>query len=738
MVVNKSQINPEQAEKPESQEGKAETTVGPSFESLIKLTETPVHIQEILGKVDLSGLDFKSALEEINNIIVEELKKSPENFNDLERFKASIEKLYKEEINKEIEISPDTVERAGRDVELAKEIDKMESGAEFSRQQLAGVLERQNWGKIFTGLKKGDKVLSFLVPGADFLSIKNLNDVILGPQITNKVIAEKRKVIERELKKVDANVSALQSDYKIEVVKISEDSNIDADALEEISSVIDKEMTEFMEKIVDEIMSQEEDKNKIKTLEEFKNNLLGKSEKTKGRGGFKMNYGLSEVQGDKMEDKLVSLNHSLEMSRMARQNSESYGTEYNEENIETELDDIKDLREKIISEYGNKITDNEGNEFEIFIKKGEKFSLNPDVLRDVRKDKFETQDKKVLGDIAFYVKKLNILDVIKPFTMEDVSKVEKDIKTAYDLSDKIKKGEDLGKKERKVAAEMLRSEEKDRAYTSKSEFNKRAVAMEECAYISLDVLDLGVDQLLEYESTLQDLDKLSGQEKMNKFNEASMSAGDLTTEKLRDFRKKVAQVYKKFGFKDDLIPGEVGGDELVLAVDISKMSEEKLEEFLFVLKEKTNSRVIKTVVAKSEKSVSSESDQQELVEAHLQALKRAETGAAIAKDIEAAVRKLNLLLKREGEQAVKERMGDLRGLFVLENGQVKTNVVVVEKNGVFKIGKFKIANESEGESYENLGYEFDYETIHDKLDSLLSKKVSVKGLLNKETSVKFS
>ncbi|TSC85103.1 MAG: hypothetical protein G01um101413_487 [Parcubacteria group bacterium Gr01-1014_13] len=719
------EISQEPAENQKSQEKQAEAQAGPSFENLIKLSETPAYMQEILGKLDLSGLDFKSALEEINNIIVEELKKNPENIKDLERFKAAIERLYKGEVDKETEISPDTVGRAERDVELAQEVEKMETGQEFNRQQLAGVLERQNWGKIFTGLKKGDKVLSFLVPGADFLSIKNLNDVILGPQVTNKIIAEKRRVIEREIKKIDTNASILQSDYKIEVVKISKDSSIDTGKLEEVSLAIDKEMTVFIEKIVDDLMVEEvTDKDKIKILEEFKNDLQGKSEKTNGKGGFKMNYGLSEVGGDKMEDKLESLNHSQQTSRMARQNPDNYGAEYNEESIEAELGNIKELREKIISEHGNKITDNEGNEFEIFIKKGEKFFLNPDVLRDVRKGEFKTEDKNNLADIAFYVKKLNILDTVKPFTLKEISQVEDNINIARSLSEKIKKGEVLENREVELAADMLRSEEKDRAYTSKSEFNKRAVAMSECAYVSLDVLDLGVDQLLEYENILQDVDKVSGKKKMDKFNELALSAGDLTTEKLRDFRKKVAQVCKKFGFKDGLITGEVGGDELALAIDTSNMSEEKLDDFLFALKEKTNTRVIKTVVAKSEKSVSLESDQQELVESHLQALKRAEAGVAIAKDIEKAERKLNLLLKKQGEETVKQQIGPLRGLFVVENGKVKSNVVVVEKDGVFKIGKFKIANESKEESYDVLGYEFDYASISNELDSILGRETA--------------
>jgi len=726
-MVNSIKTTPQEAaeEVTEVKKPQAKSEAGPSFEKLKKLVEKSPY-EGMLRELEKNGLSPKEALSEINDLIIADLEENPENTADLERFKASIEKLYREETDKETNINPDIINRTERDVSLAEEISKMEEGEKPDHPQaMAGVLERQNWGKIFTNLKKGDKVLSFLVPGADFLSIKNLNDIVLGPQITNKLIAAKRQIVEREMRKIDVNAFMLQSDYKIEIVKISKDSNVGISQLEAASLAVDKEMTVFVEKIIDDLIAEEKDKDKIKILEEFKNDLQGQSEKTKGKGGFIMNYGLAEVEGDRMEDKLTGLDHSLETSRMARQNHESYGAEYSETKIEAELDSIKDLRKKIIGEYGNKITDDEGNEFEIFNKKGDKFFLNPDVVRDVRKGKFQTKDKQILYDINVYVKKLGILDVVKPFTMKEISKIKTSVETAHNLSDKLKKGESLTEDENKKVAEMLRSEEKDPAYTSKSEFHKRATAMTECAYVSLDVLDLGVDLLLEYEDILQDIDKKSGKERMAEFNKLCLSAGDKTTEKLRDFRKKVAEVYKEFGFDGDLITGEVGGDELTLAIDTSKMSEDKLDEFLFALKEKTNTRVIKTVVAKSEKSVSPDSNHQKLVEAHLQALKRAEAGAAIAKDIESAERKLNRLLKRQGEDAVKEKMAALRGLFILENGKIKSNVVITEKEGVFKVGQFKVANENKAEEgYESVGYEFDYEGIRSELDSILGKKAA--------------
>ncbi len=737
-------------EKAESIEKKFEPKEPSGFEKLKNLTEMPQHIKKIVAELEDSGLSLKEALQEIN-LIIKELEKNPEHAASLEGFKSSIEQLYKEETDKKID--PDVAGRAERDLGLAEQIEKMKNGENFDRPQLAGILERQNWGKIFTGLQEGDKVLSFFVPGADFLSIKNLNDKVFGPQITNKIIIKKRRVIENEIQKLDNQASILQSDYKIEVVKVSKDSQISQEQLEEMSAAVDVTMTKFIsdeivgvliaearEKLKPLLVDRSENNSKIhaeeiKELEadidrwdEFKVALQGKGKIDFGKIGFKMNYGLSTVNGGDAQDKLLALNQSVQASRMARGSRDGkYGAEHSEARVIAELGEIKDLREKIIS-GGNKITDKDGNEFEIFEEKDGKFSFNRDLLRDVRKGKFETDDKNTLRKVSLYTKKLNLLDAVKPFVFEELDAVSAEAEENKQLAKKIwdqenKKSEDLNPSDVEKVAKALSTEEKERDYTSKSEFSKRAVLMKECAYVSLDVLDLGVDLLLEYEDILQDLDKKTGQEQIDEFNNRSLSAGDKTTNKLRTFRKDVAQICKDFGFVDGLITGEVGGDELTLAIDTSNIDEEKLEEFLFALKDKTNTRVIKTVVAKSDKDASMEDDLFKLSEMHLQALKRAEDGVAIAKDIEEAERKLNRFLKQQGESAAKEKIASLRGLFILENGQVKSNVVITEKEGVFKVGQFKVSSENKDEeAYERVGLEFDYETIRNELDSVLNKK----------------
>jgi hypothetical protein len=80
-------------EKQETQkERQAETVIGPSFESLIKLMETPPYIQKILSQYS------KSALEQIDIAIMNELKKNSkgETAENLKKYQAQIDKLLNE------------------------------------------------------------------------------------------------------------------------------------------------------------------------------------------------------------------------------------------------------------------------------------------------------------------------------------------------------------------------------------------------------------------------------------------------------------------------------------------------------------------------------------------------------------------------------------------------------------------------------------------------------------------
>jgi hypothetical protein len=632
----------------------------------------------------------------------------------LEKYRAQILDVLE---GKEKKVDSEVVDRVQRDIDLATKVGRLEQGKQLDSDALSGVLERRVWGNFFHNLQKGDRIVSVLVPGADFLSIKYLNDKIFGPQVTNRIIEKKRVVLEEKIQAADPEAKPLQSDYKTEVFKLSKDSVID---MEKIMQVVDQEMKVFIVELTKHTIAEEKNADKHKVLKEFLDDVEGRSDRSKGKEGFRMNYGMAEVGGDDAKDQLLALGHALQTSRMAREAKDgSYGAEYSEASNLQEIENIKNLREEIMSN-GNEIVDSDGNAFEIFTKQGDKFVFNRDLLRDVRKGKFKTRSAETLHVISLYIKKLNILDTVKPFTEKELVATKKSAGANHELAAKLRSGELLSEEDRKRAVEILRTNEKDAEFTSNSEFHKRAIEMDDAVYVSLDVLDLGVDLLLEYESALQDVEMAAEEDKLDKFNKASLVAGDITTEKLKDFRRKVAEVYKnkEFGLGEGLVVAEIGGDELTLAVNVGKdrplHSKEKMDEFLFALKESTNSRVIKTVVSRAEKHVDGMVSDRAKVEAHVEAMKRAEQGAAIAKDVEEACRKLTRILKKQGVKAVYKKMDGLKKLFDVGTGAVTANIVVVENNGEFGISHVdKTSNKDQ--------VDMSYEDAREELDKILGK-----------------
>lgn len=658
----------------------------------------------------LSALSVDAGAEKLQDAVEED----GEAVIQLEKYQAKILDVLE---GKKEKVDSEVVERAQRDIDLALEVDNLEQGKQFDSEALSGVLERRGWGNFFNNLQKGDRIVSVLVPGADFLSIKYLNDKVFGTQVTNKIIEKKRVILEEKIMAADPEAKPLQSDYKTEVFKLSKDAVID---MEKIMQEVDREMKLFIVGLAKSTLAEEKNNAQQKVLQEFLDDVEGRSERSKGKDGFRMNYGMAEVQGDETKDQLLALGHALQTSRMAREARDgSYGAEYSEASNLQEVENIKNLRQEIIGS-GNEIVDSDGNTFEIFAKQGDKFVFNRDLLRDVRKGKFKTRSTEMLNAISLYIKKLNILDTVKPFTEKELAVVKKAAGKNHELAAKLKNNETLSEEDRKQAVEILRVNEKDAEFTSNSEFHKQATQMDDAVYVSLDVLDLGVDLLLEYESALQDVEAAANDEKLDKFNEVSLAAGDVTTEKLQDFRNKVAEVCKNkdFGLGEGLVVAEIGGDELTLAVNVGEdsplHSKEKMDEFLFALKESTNSRVIKTVVSRAEKHVDGTVSDQAKVEAHVEAMKRAEQGAAIAKDIEEACRKLTRILKNQGVKAVYKKMDGLKKIFDVGTGGVTANIVVVENNGEFGISHVdKTSNKDQ--------VDMSYKDAREELDKILGR-----------------
>jgi transcriptional regulator of met regulon len=372
------------------------------------------------------------------------------------------------------------------------------------------------------------------------------------------------------------------------------------------------------------------------------------------REGYELNFGVKDVgerpkneQGaPKSEDYSyieLALAESLQAAKLAREAGE-HGRAYAEGDPAEIVAELKELRDKITQED---IIDKHGRSYPIFRLEadGVTKTLNTDIVRDLRKGKFKVREDQVevLGLIQNYLRKVNVLDIVKPYTHDEIRganihstsfKLKDQLATTASIAGRIRSGEELTPEEREEAARTLEREGKDRTCTSVMEFHNSALEMRECTYLTLDVLDVGPRLIRDYDLLLQQVERGA-----MTFEEAAVTAGDETTRMMREFRAKITEAYREHTGDAEAVPVMlVGGDEATIAIDRSKV--EVTDELLMKLRHATNSRVVETVVAGAERTSDPDDDELKKRKDHLQAQKIAEQGSELAKTLERSVREL--------------------------------------------------------------------------------------------------
>ncbi len=721
---------------------------------------------------ELHQKQLETALSEDEQVEVDDMKKKIDSL-----LIEANESVVETEKSPEAEIidesaDPKTIERLARDVRLISDVEQLESlepapGDDENtfkhkldrKREITAMIERRNWGKVFGKLQEGDKVVTVLVPGADFLKIKHLNDEIFGYSRTSDVLEHRKKLIEEQLVKDGGNgAEILKTDYQSSTIKIPSGS-VPEDYVSDLNGKlknIDTLMTSFIENIVkEELEKSKNDPVKSEKLNKFRDELLGhQTDGHVGRSGYRMTFGIADVGAETMAGRLDALNQSTQAARTVRGIEGSYGAEYSGDLVDQELDAIKNLRGELQDES---ITNSDGISFKLFSKDKNGFlKLNRDVLRDVRKDKFKADknSEKILGEVTKYVKKINIIDSVKPFVKEEAEEggvLQKQMKDYSDLTDdflnltekapddsltaeeKDKKKQEAEKVRREIG-EIIKTEEKDHNYSSADQFHSKATEIKKCAYLSLDVIDVGVDQLLEFDRLLQEAEIKGGGKSAARrelLDQKASEAGDETTQKMREVRANIKKVLGKHGLltnvgsdeygEEGIVLGLVGGDEITLAIDTTKLEKGlTIEKLMFEIKDATNHgkadvRMIKTVAAEATRDNTSvdKQSQTELFKGHLKTIKKAEKGAEIAKHVEENVRKLNLMIEKQGDnkkvtEIIKE--AGLEKIFKLEKGAIKSFIVVMEKDNGFDV------------KAEDLSV--DAEELQEKIDEMRRKLVS--------------
>ncbi len=538
------------------------------------------------------------------------------------------------------------LERLNRDLELAETVTKLEQGGELTeqeRRQLAGMLEHRGWHKLFNQVRPGQAVIATLAPSGDAFSIKNFNDNLFGMQRTDDIIIERRNILSNSLK--EAGLEELSQSFKDGYFTLPADQ-VDTEekrraVMERLAGVMTKanaDITAFIASVAEREAAMPGNARR-EALRAFQEEL-------KTSGGYRGSFGMAlagEAAGEGDYTYIEkAVGDALKGAKLGREHP-SYGQEFTAASPERILEFARELREALSEK--KEIVDANGRSFVIFemLADGTK-QLNLDVIRDVRKGKFKplnADQAETLRDIRDYMERINILDVLKPYTHEELSgspvygtdeTLSVQVTETNTLVDKLRAGGALVPEDRERIAGRIKQEGKDRTCTSSIEFHSRALDIPNCTYLNMDVLDVGPKLLQEFDRLLQQVERGD-----MSFAEASLIAGDETTRNMREFRAKITEAYR------NLTGGEtplmlVGGDEAAIAMDSSLVD----DAFLMELRRATNSRVVETVVAGSERR--SSGDDTQIRREHLAAQKLAEQGSELAKNIESGVRNLRLAI----------------------------------------------------------------------------------------------
>jgi hypothetical protein len=598
-----------------------------------------------------------------------------------------------------------------------------------------GILERVirsgELGDVYGDIdaKALDKALGFEPFG--IFGVKRFNDDFFGPQLTDEIIDKRRALVSEHL---GAVCTELEQSFKEGFFKLTREQTADqgmrAQSIAKVGAAIERinaELHAFIPRVIAEAKAEivqdaipratghlrdvearlaaaRDQGERARITEELKDAAgrrkdaadrylkLHLFEPIFAREGYELNFGVKDVgersrgeNGNPLNEDFshieLAVAESLQVAKRAREAGE-HGRAHAESDPAEITAELKELRGRITAED---IIDANGNAYPIFRLEddGVTRTLNADVVRDLRKGKFKVREDQteLLSLVQEYLRKVNVLDIVKPYTHEEISGAEiystsyrlrNQLETTESIAGRIRGGEELTDEERAEAARTLAREGKDRTCTSAMEFHGRALEMNDCAYLTLDVLDVGPGLIREYDRLLQQVE----QGKMT-FEEATVIAGDQTTRMMREFRERIIRAYREHTGDADAVPAVlVGGDEATIAID--RAEAEVTDEFLMRMRRATNSRVVQTVVGAAGRLTDPAESEMVKRKEHLKAQKIAEQGSELAKTLERS--------KRECERQIGDLPAEEQGRYheSLDALNVK-HFVVKQSDGGFKL-----------------------------------------------------
>src|SRR3989338_5878255 len=477
-----------------------------------------------------------------------------------------------------------SIERIGRQVELGKMMEEFRSLADaealetFSTQNLATIrstIERKNWNVSFR-LQAGDGVIVFTEPKLQ--ATKKFNDVLFGPLKTDIVNAKRNTLLREKLTEaggLSGSITLLEQSFKNSFFKV--EGALDTPELAAFVNKVCAEVDSEMKTVIDEAIEEElrglgpensKDMEKRRALTAFR---------AQNETGYKIGFGISKVESSDAPERVGVTQAITEawtgsLMNRAEMKDGAYGTEFSAAALTQLIEENKIARTTITEQLSKRaipvIHNHEGKAFVVFT---EANILHTDLLRELRKGTFTpaAEDTELVGLIEAYRQRLNVIDVVKPYTLDEIAGeanlqvTGEALKTrltreraASDrlgkliaLRAKLETGQ-LGATEQqdleKLQEEIIQDKDtvvsviessKDGIYSSDAIFHYEAVHTPNCAYITLDALDVGVRGAQLTDELMQQVEQGA-----LPVEQALLQAGDTITKELRQFRTKVLEI----------------------------------------------------------------------------------------------------------------------------------------------------------------------------------------------------
>jgi hypothetical protein len=428
------------------------------------------------------------------------------------------------ELNQLLEVLNPTKPRASvaeddswtRSDKQAESLEQVKTGSsdKAHKDRLVDELNRQVPDlALTTAVQRGDaegrevkSVVTLVAPGGP-ISMKKLNDDLIGPDMTDKHIMPARNAIIKAAFARQKLTVVEQTFKETTIVSPHDASSPETEkAIKQALDEIDREMQNVLRLAMKEgieywqARADNGDQDAAKRVKNIQQLMIWLS---KGNWRFEARVGVAEMKGgaDTSYDQVLAA--KMNAVRAARMGVDAEGGArarvYSEEDFLKTVKTAAQLREKL-----SKATLTiDGARVPVF--DGDR--IQRDILRDLRKGKLKVikGEEEILTDLKAYFDLVNTLDYIKHHQGADIQNTSQRIRDAQDLASKLNADGAIEGADAEKISKILEGDRAQKDTASEAQFFHKSAQKGDRLILSADMKDLGLEVFDDYAMAMADI-----------------------------------------------------------------------------------------------------------------------------------------------------------------------------------------------------------------------------------------